>query len=145
MDDEPENPRCRLVVKMICLHGMIEYRHDMASSSPDEHLTGVTKTYRLTYEPVEVMRALFDRQRATNSWAISAKLLREYSEYFSPKTEQLDIYPEEGRCTFLSFTEKIMHGKGRTNAHMTICLSNKCHSGPETTSPDFRLDRDKGL
>ena len=33
----------------------------------------MTKTYRLTYEPVEVMHALFDRTSATQSWKISAR------------------------------------------------------------------------
>lgn len=58
------------------------------------------------------MRALFDKNRASNVWRIHAKHLREYIEFFAPKTEQLDMYAEEGKCTFLAFTEKIMHGKG---------------------------------
>lgn len=72
----------------------------------------MTKTYRLTYEPVEVMHALFDRTAATQGWRISARVLREYIEYFGPKTEQLDILAQEGKAIFTSFTEKISDGKG---------------------------------
>ncbi|KAK5000370.1 hypothetical protein LTR28_013095, partial [Elasticomyces elasticus] len=71
----------------------------------------VTKTYRLTYESVEVMHALFDRRLATNSWKISSRMLREYIDYFGPKTEQLDVCVKDGKAVFTSFTEKIMNGK----------------------------------
>lgn len=72
----------------------------------------MTKTYRLTYEPVEVMHALFDKTAATQGWRISARILREYIEYFGPKTEQLDLLASEGKAVFTSFTEKITDGKG---------------------------------
>jgi cell cycle checkpoint control protein RAD9A len=72
----------------------------------------MTKTYRLTYEPVEVMHALFDRTAATQGWKISARVLREYIEYFGPKTEQLDLLAQDGKAIFTSFTEKIQNGKG---------------------------------
>lgn len=39
-------------------------------------------------------------------------MLKEYIEYFGPKTEQLDIYAEDSRAIFTSYTEKIMNGKG---------------------------------
>ena len=73
----------------------------------------MTKTYRLTYEPVEVMHALFDRTAATQGWKISARVLREYIEYFGPKTEQLDLLAQEGKAIFTSFTEKVSDGKGK--------------------------------
>ena len=82
----------------------------------------MTKTYKLTYESVEVMHALFDRNIANNRWKIQSGCLREFIEYFGPKTEQLDIYSEDGRVTFMSFTEKITDGKSG------------CLSGPATTS-----------
>lgn len=84
---------------------------------------GVTKTYYLTYESIETMRALFDKNRATNNWKINAKHLREYVEFFAPKTEQLDIYAEEGKCTFLAFTEKISHGKGTSAGDEPVYLA----------------------
>ena len=55
---------------------------------------------------------MFDRSSATSRWTISASALKDFSEHFGPKTEQLDIYPEGGRCIFNSYTEKIMNGKG---------------------------------
>ena len=70
------------------------------------------KTYRLTYESVEVARAVFDVDSAQNHWIISSKVLREFIEYFGPKTEQLDVYSENGKATFLTYTEKITDGKG---------------------------------
>lgn len=75
-------------------------------------LQGVTKTYRLTYESIEVMHALFDKNAAKNKWTISASVLRSFIEYFGAATEQLDMYSENGRAQFTSYTEKIMDGKG---------------------------------
>jgi cell cycle checkpoint control protein RAD9A len=73
----------------------------------------VLKTYKLTYESVEVMHALFDKGAATNKWRISSKPLKEFIEHFGPRTEQLDIYQENGKATFTSYTEKIAEGKGK--------------------------------
>ena len=82
------------------------------SISNKGNIKGVTKTYKLTYESVEIMRALFDRNTAKNRWIIGAYVLKSYSEYFGVKTEQLDLYHEGGRVTFTSYTEKIMDGNG---------------------------------
>ncbi|KAF2501802.1 DNA repair protein Rad9 [Lophium mytilinum] len=92
VQDRPDKTECRFVVKMVCNQG-------------------VTKTYKLTYESVEVLHALFDKNAAKNHWSISSGLLKEYIEYFGRKTEQLDIYAEEDRVVFTSFTEKITNGK----------------------------------
>lgn len=72
---------------------------------------GVTKTYKLTYESVEVMHAVFDKNAANNAWSISGSLLKSWAEHFGA-TEQLDMYSENGRVVFTSYTEKIMDGKG---------------------------------
>jgi cell cycle checkpoint control protein RAD9A len=71
----------------------------------------MTKTYRLTYESVEVMHALFDKTSATHGWKIASRVLREYVEYFAPKAEQLDLYADNGKAVFTSFTEKVDDGK----------------------------------
>ena len=71
----------------------------------------MTKTYRLTYESVEVMHALFDRNTAKQGWRVSSRVLREYLEFFGPKTEQLDLLAQHGKAIFTSFTEKIEDGK----------------------------------
>ena len=76
----------------------------------------MTKTYKLTYEPVEVQRAQFSRDSANNSWSINASHLRSFVEYFGVSTEQLDISTEDGRATFTSYTEKVMNGKGTGDA-----------------------------
>ena len=77
---------------------------------------GVTKTYRLTYEAVEVLHALFNKHAAKNTWTISAFTLKAFGEYFGVNTEQLDISSEEGRATFTSYTEKVATGKGLAKA-----------------------------
>lgn len=76
----------------------------------------MTKTYKLTYEAVEVMHALFDRNTANNKWSIRSSFLKEFADYFGQKAEQLDMYAEDGRVTFLSFTDKIVNRKNGTNA-----------------------------
>ncbi|KAK6428788.1 hypothetical protein LTR95_015064, partial [Oleoguttula sp. CCFEE 5521] len=67
----------------------------------------MTKTYRLTYEPAEVMHALFDKASASQGWRISSRVMREYIEYFGAKTEQLNIEAQVDKVVFTSFTEKI--------------------------------------
>lgn len=92
------------------------YDHLLDCSECIHELTyseGVTKTYRLTYESVEVSHALFDKHNAPNGWKISSRLLREYIEFFGAKTEQLDLLVKDEKAIFTSFTEKIMDGKGR--------------------------------
>ena len=74
---------------------------------------GVLKTYRLTYELAEVVRAVFDVESAHNRWIISSRVLREFIEHFGLKTEQLDVYSENGKAIFLTYTEKITDGKGK--------------------------------
>lgn len=105
-------------------------------------VSGVTKTYRLTYESIDTMRAMFDKSRVTNTWKINARHLREYVEYFAPKTEQLDIYAEEGKCTFLAFTEKITNGKGVFDGVVREKGStNELSRNAEATTPNSCLHR----
>ncbi|GME28296.1 Rad9 [Neofusicoccum parvum] len=94
------------------------YTFAPATSNGDGRFTCriYNKTYKLTYESVEVMHALFDKQSAHNRWSIHSSALKEVIEYFGPKTEQLDIYAEDGRVTYTSFTEKISNGKGNNSA-----------------------------
>ncbi|KAF1365520.1 hypothetical protein EJ07DRAFT_161559 [Lizonia empirigonia] len=93
LQDQENESHCRFIIKMVCNQG-------------------VTKTYRLTYEAVDVMHALFDRSVAQNRWSMHSGAIREYVEYFGTKTELLDIFTgEDGRCVFKSYTEKISDGK----------------------------------
>ncbi|KAL8785282.1 MAG: hypothetical protein Q9195_008701 [Heterodermia aff. obscurata] len=70
---------------------------------------GVIKTYKLTFEPVEVIHALFNKNNARNQWKIGSNVLRTFIEYFGVGTELLEIYSEEGRVTLTSYTEKVMN------------------------------------
>ncbi|KAK3114175.1 hypothetical protein LTR53_007754 [Teratosphaeriaceae sp. CCFEE 6253] len=88
VQDQPDKTECRLIVKMLCKHGM-------------------TKMYRLTYESVEIMHALFDCTAARQGWRIASRLLREYIEFFGPKTDQLDLLAQNDKAVFTSFTEKV--------------------------------------
>ena len=58
------------------------------------------------------MHALFDKKAAKNRWKIGSSLLRNFTEYFGAGTEQLDIYSDEGRVAFTSYTEKVMSDRG---------------------------------
>ncbi|KAH8732368.1 DNA repair protein-like protein rad9 [Phaeosphaeriaceae sp. PMI808] len=91
---ERENEaQCRFVIKMVCKPGVI-------------------KTYKLTYEAVDVMYTIFDHNAAKNRWSMHSGAIKEYVEYFGTKTEMLDIFAgEDGRCVFKSYTAKISNGK----------------------------------
>ncbi|PWW76323.1 Rad9-domain-containing protein [Tuber magnatum] len=87
-----EKGECRMLVRLLCKNRVL-------------------KTYRLTYEEVDVMHAVFDKDAARNMWIVKGRLLREFMEHFAPKAEQLDISSENGRAAFTSFTEKLVYGK----------------------------------
>ncbi|KAF4624704.1 hypothetical protein G7Y89_g13468 [Cudoniella acicularis] len=91
VEDEEGKTKSRFVIKIVCRHGVI-------------------KTYRLTFESVAPMHALFVKENANNNWSISSKTLREFVEHFGPGTEQLDICSEDGRVSLTSYTEKIVSG-----------------------------------
>ena len=110
--DEPDQTECRLVVKMLYDQGTlycILYHH----ASYSNQWLGIKKTYKLTYEAATVMHALFDKRAARSQWRASSRMLREYNDFFGPRTEQLDLYSEDGRITFTSFTGKVVDGKGK--------------------------------
>lgn len=69
------------------------------------------KTYKLTYEEVDLMAPVFDRDLARNRWTIGSRLMMEYMVHFGPRAEQFDISSDNGRASFTSFTEKVMEGK----------------------------------
>ncbi|KAL9025332.1 MAG: hypothetical protein Q9196_005823 [Gyalolechia fulgens] len=94
IQDQANKTECRIIVKMICRHG-------------------VTKTYKLTYEAAKIEHALFNHHGAKNKWRIGANVLRSFIDYFGANTEQLDIYAEDGRAAFTSYTEKIANGKDK--------------------------------
>lgn len=93
VQDRAEETQCRFIIKMVCNQGVI-------------------KTYKLTYEAVDVMHALFDRNVANNRWSIQPGIMKEYIEHFGTKTEMLDIFAgDDRRAVFKSYTEKISNGR----------------------------------
>ncbi|RDL35149.1 Rad9-domain-containing protein [Venustampulla echinocandica] len=105
VEDGEGNTKSRFIIRIICRHGVV-------------------KTYRLTFESVSPMHALFVKESANNSWSISSKTLRELVEHFGPGTEQLDVYSEDGRVSLTSYTEKIMSGSEilKQPLHTTIAI-----------------------
>lgn len=98
---------------------------------------GVTKTYRLTYEAVEVSHALFDQNNAPYGWSVNSRLMREYIEYFGAKTEQLDLQVRDNKAIFTSFTEKIIDGKGmEIRAGIRSCRTDSSCRNSQTTVGD---------
>ncbi|PGH16662.1 hypothetical protein AJ79_01534 [Helicocarpus griseus UAMH5409] len=108
LQDDPSETECRFIVRMICRHGVV-------------------KTYKLTYEAVEVQHAIFDKSKTENQWAIDPKYLREIIDHFGPTAEQLDIYSENGRVVFTSFTTKVADGKEilKQPVHTSVAIDTK--------------------
>ncbi|RAL11605.1 putative DNA repair protein rad9 [Aspergillus homomorphus CBS 101889] len=108
LQDDPDETESRLVIRLIC--GL-----------------GVIKLYKLTYEPVMIQHATFDRSRATNEWSIEPKFLKEVIDHFGPSAEQLDIYSEHGKTVFTSFTTKIAEGKEilRQPVHTSVAIDKR--------------------
>ncbi|EFQ98269.1 DNA repair protein rad9 [Nannizzia gypsea CBS 118893] len=108
--DSPDEIECRLIVKMICKHGVL-------------------KTYKLTYEPADVQHALFGRSDSQNEWNVDSRFLREILEHFGRGAEHVDVYCEDGRAVFTSFTEKVMAG--------TEILKQPVHTSVSIETRDF--------
>ncbi|KAE8372730.1 Rad9-domain-containing protein [Aspergillus bertholletiae] len=108
LHEHPDQTECRLGIKMIC--GL-----------------GVIKSYKLTYEPTTVNHAVFDRTKTTNQWSIEPRFLREITDHFSPSAEQLDIYSDNGKAVFTSFTTKITDGKEilKKPVHTSVAIDKK--------------------
>ncbi|KAL4917314.1 Rad9-domain-containing protein [Aspergillus aurantiobrunneus] len=108
VQDDPDETECRLVIRMIC--GL-----------------GVIKTYKLTYETTAFQHAVFDPSQATNEWSIEPVFLKEITTHFSPSAEQLDIYSENTKVIFTSFTTKITNGKDtlRQPVHTSVAIDKK--------------------
>ncbi|KAH0831638.1 putative DNA repair protein rad9 [Fonsecaea pedrosoi] len=104
----PDQAECRLVFRLNCRQGVV-------------------KTYRLLYEPGEILQAAFDKVGSTNYWSISSRTLRDIVEYFGPKTDQLDWYFQNGKVTFTSYTEKIQAGREilKQPMHTSVALERK--------------------
>lgn len=90
---------------------VLDHLIHVANENPS---SGVIKTYRLTYESIEILHALFNKNAAKNTWRMDAGTLKSFVEYFGASTEQLDVSSNNGRTTFMSYTEKVMNGRGLT-------------------------------
>ena len=86
------------------------------------------------------MHALFDKTAATQGWRISARMLREYIEYFGLKTEQLDLLAQEGKAIFTSFTEKIQDGKGTLGSTGRILIKLTHSRSTQTAARDSDIN-----
>lgn len=88
---------------------------------------GVVRTYKLTYEPANVLRANFDGAASPNQWTTSARTLRDIVEYFGAKTDQLDWSFEKGKVHFTSYTEKITDGRDifKQAMHTSVAIERK--------------------
>lgn len=140
IDEQPDKVECRLIIKMVCRHGESSNGR-LAPCLKLIRYIGITKTYKLTYESVEIMHALFDKSAAPNGWKITSRILREYIEYFGPKTEQLDMLAKAGKAIFTSFTEKVMDGKG----WCILCMSLFAIADASSTRDLEATSRDCGL
>lgn len=68
------------------------------------------------------MYASFDEKAAKNRWSISSRSLRDFADHFGPGTEQLDICSEQGRVTFISYTEKIVANNGKFDSPILLIV-----------------------
>ncbi|KAL4944582.1 hypothetical protein BDV06DRAFT_220100 [Aspergillus oleicola] len=108
IQEESDSTECRLVIRMLC--GL-----------------GVIKSYKLTYESTTIQHAIFDQAQATNEWSIEPIFLKEIAAHFSPSAEQLDVYSENSKVIFTSFTTKITDGKDtlRQPVHTSVAIDKK--------------------
>ncbi|KAL9625758.1 MAG: hypothetical protein Q9160_000078 [Pyrenula sp. 1 TL-2023] len=102
-------------------------RCDVALQEKDDDTKCVIKTFKLTYEAVEILRANFDTNSSPNYWIIQSRTIKDIVEYFGPKTEQLDWYYDQGKVIFTSYTDKISDGKQvlKQPLHTSVAIERK--------------------
>jgi cell cycle checkpoint control protein RAD9A len=104
----PDQTECRLQFKLFCKQGVV-------------------KSYRLYYEPDEVLHAGYDPTASPNHWKVSSRTLRDVVEYFGPKNDQLDWFFKDGKMTFTSYTEQVKNGREilKQPMHTSVALERK--------------------
>jgi cell cycle checkpoint control protein RAD9A len=112
---------CRFVTRIVCTHGMLLLRQNTSLRVSD-----LVKTFALTYEAIDLNHPVFDRNNSLNRWTIKSSFLRENLDFFSPKVEQLDIFHDQDKMTFVSFTNKAPSAnKGES---INICCDSQAYS-----------------
>nr|POF03873.1 hypothetical protein CFP56_21629 [Quercus suber] len=94
----------------------------------DSPVSSQIELYRPSSRAVQMISATENSQSsvaitaANQGWSIGSRVLREYVEFFGPRTEQLDIVATDSKASFISYTEKISDGKGK----IFLSSSNTC-------------------
>ncbi|CAB65808.1 DNA repair protein rad9 [Schizosaccharomyces pombe] len=83
---------CRIIFKFLCKHGVI-------------------KTYKISYEQTQTLHAVFDKSLSHNNFQINSKILKDLTEHFGQRTEELTIQPLQERVLLTSFTEEVVHNR----------------------------------
>ncbi|KAK1751604.1 hypothetical protein QBC47DRAFT_425233 [Echria macrotheca] len=78
---------------------------------------GTTATHSLSFEAKAPTHAKFEKNEATNHWAISSRTLRQLMDHFGPSIELLDINTDDDTrvVNFTCFTEKAQKRGSNTN------------------------------
>lgn len=103
IEDGPQ-VKSRMIVQMTCRHGVL-------------------KTYHLTFEAATSMHAIFKSELTRNVWSMSSNQLAINASHFGPRTEQLDIYHENGKAVFTSYVEKVATEKQVLKQPLTTSIS----------------------
>ncbi|KAI5286875.1 hypothetical protein KEM54_006441 [Ascosphaera aggregata] len=115
-DDIGGKSRCRLTIRMYCKHEIV-------------------RTYKLTYEAVDVQHAIFDSNKVENRWWLDSQVLREIMDHFGTNAEQLDIYCKNELAVFTSFTTKVTDGQGEKR--VIEILRHPVHTSVAIDTRDF--------
>ncbi|KAK9472272.1 Rad9/Ddc1 [Dipodascopsis tothii] len=91
VDEIQRTTECRIVVNVHCRYGVV-------------------KTYRITYEDATALRVL-DDTRGSQTFAVHAKVLKDYIEHTSPRAEEFALRFAGSQVTLSSYTEAIVLNK----------------------------------
>lgn len=69
------------------------------------------KTYKISYEQTQTLHAVFDKSLSHNNFQINSKILKDLTEHFGQRTEELTIQPLQERVLLTSFTEEVVHNR----------------------------------
>lgn len=83
---------CQLLIRLVCKHG-------------------VRKTYKLQYEQTQTMHAITDKTTSLNRFSLPAPAMKNVTDHFAPRAEEITLTVEDGSLLLTSFTEGIRNDK----------------------------------
>ncbi|KAJ3043341.1 cell cycle checkpoint control protein rad9a [Rhizophlyctis rosea] len=112
---DPTSDEDRFTIQLHCKYGWLflnclqRARPTLTSPSfltlPSKPTSGVLKTHKLYYEPVENLNFTYAKHTCKHRWTVNNKIIHDWLSHFQAKLEEVVMSCKEDSMTLRSFTE----------------------------------------